>query len=104
MELSKVLADYKPADTAETLGLCNRKNSGLGLRTPNNVIMKTTRHKSSKMIDDYTSDHDLINNNATSMLPYREKDDYIFAKLLTKFKSKNYKLWHFLYKHKPKLR
>ena len=45
MELSKVLADYKPADTAETLGLCNRKNSGLGLRTPMKERKEDTRRK-----------------------------------------------------------
>lgn len=38
----------------------------------NHIIMKTTRHKSSKMIDDYTSDHSLIENNASNMMSSRQ--------------------------------
>lgn len=34
----------------------------------NHIIMKTTRHKSSKMIDDYTHDHSLLENNATNRM------------------------------------
>ncbi|RST63805.1 site-specific integrase [Candidatus Aquarickettsia rohweri] len=34
----------------------------------NHIIMKTTRHKSSKMIDDYTHDNSLLENNATNMI------------------------------------
>lgn len=71
---------------------------GAGIR--NNVIMKTTRHKSSKMIDDYTSDHDLINNNATYMLPYSKNSNSTFIQLLNHFKNKNNKLWNFLFKYK----
>ena len=48
--------------------------------------MKTTRHKSSKMIDDYTHDNSLLENNATNMMStsksYSNKLDSIFKKYL----------------------
>ena len=44
------------------------------------------RHKSSKMIDDYTSDHSLLENNATNMMSTSKsssnKLDSIFKKYL----------------------
>lgn len=44
--MSEVQANYKPLNTAETLGLDGRKNSGLGLRTPNRGrITETANYK-----------------------------------------------------------
>lgn len=52
----------------------------------NHIIMKTTRHKSSKMIDDYTHDNSLLENNATNMMSTSKsssnKLDSIFKKYL----------------------
>lgn len=57
----------------------------------NQIIMKTTRHKSSKMIDTYTSDHDLINNNATGMMqPHHKNEKSGFATLYNKITEKLY--------------
>lgn len=56
----------------------------------NHIIMKTTRHKSSKMIDDYTSDNSLIENNATNMM-YTKKssgDVGVFSAALDHINSK----------------
>ena len=103
----KKWAEKIDLDTSKVAGHSLRRGfvtTAVGAGIRNNVIMKTTRHKSSKMIDDYTSDNDLINNNATSMLPYSKHHDSTFSQLLQKFKNKNFKLWHFLSQHKPKLR
>ena len=45
----------------------------------NHIIMKTTRHKSSKMIDDYTGDNSLLENNATAMINTRNPSTGISA-------------------------
>lgn len=68
----KKWAEKIDLDTAKVAGHSLRRGfvtTAVCAGIRNNVIMKTTRHKSSKMIDDYTSDHDLINNNATNMIP-----------------------------------
>ena len=57
----------------------------------NHIIMKTTRHKSSKMIDDYTGDTSLIENNATGMMntqqPATNSIGHIFSRVYNKIKQ-----------------
>lgn len=83
-------------DTAKVAGHSLRRGfvtTAVGAGIRNNIIMKTTRHKSSKMIDDYTSDHDLINNNATSMIPqfHNQNTKSGFVTLYNKITAKLYK-------------